>query len=166
MFLLLNAIVASLDGLIIGISLRLGGTKITKKNIITILIGNYMIYAFFLLLYYYFQFTFMTKNITTLLYLILAWNAYRNKNTLEFKTNTLSFRECLLITLTHSLDGTIVSLSFVYNYSVIHIVAIFSAISLLLLLCGYYFSKIVKTKKENLISSILFLILAIINHFL
>ena len=166
MFLFLNALVASLDGLIIGISLRLENSKITKENIVTILVGNYIIYSFFLFLYYYFQFTFMTKNITTLLYLILAWNAYRDKNTLEFKTNTLSFRQCLLITLTHSLDGTIVSLSFVYNYSLIHIITVFSLMSLLILLCGYYFSRIVKIKKENLISSILFLILAIINHFL
>ena len=166
MFLFLNALVASLDGLIIGISLRLENTKITKTNILTILIGNYVIYAFFLFLYYHFRLTFMTKNITTLLYLILAWNAYRNKDTMETKANILSLKECLLITLTHSLDGTVISLSFVYNYPLIHIVTVFSFASLIILLFGYYFANIIKVKKENLISAILFLLLATINQFL
>ena len=75
MFLLINSIVASLDGLIIGIGLRLSNVKVNKTNILTILIGNFLIYTLFLTLYYSFQFTFMTKTISTILYLFLAYRS-------------------------------------------------------------------------------------------
>ncbi len=166
MFLLLNAIVASLDGLIIGISLRLSNIKITKSNISTIFIGNLLIYFFFLFLYKHFQLTFMTKNITTILYLILGIHSIYDKDSYHPKEKKLHFINCLFITLSHSLDGTIISLSFVYNYKLIHIALIFSFMSLIILLIGYYFAKFFKTNKESYISALLFFTLGIINLFL
>lgn len=167
MFLFLNSIAASLDGLIIGIGLRLSHIKLSKINMLTIWLGNFLIYALFLFLYYYFKLTFMTKTITTILYLFLAYHAWQNKETFHMKERTLSLLSCLILTLTHSLDGTIVSLSFVYQYHILHICCIFSGMSLLILLIGYYFAKIFKEqKKENYISTFLFLLLAFINQFL
>lgn len=167
LFLFLNAIVASLDGLIIGIGLRFSNIELSKKNIFIIFIENILIYTFFLFLYKYFHFTFMTKNITTLLYLFLAWNSFHNEDSIEIKEQKLNFITCSFITLTHSLDGTIVSLSFAYNYALLYICCIFSILSVLILLIGYYFAKQFKNcKKGNYLSTILFVILALINHFL
>lgn len=165
MFLLLNAFVASLDGLIIGIGLRFSKVKLTKTNILTILVGNAIIYTFFLTLYYYFHLTFMTKTISTFLYLFLAWRSFKEEKQKEYK-ETLPFWECMLLTLSHSLDGTLISLNFVYTEPIFKIVSYFSIASILILLLGYYFASLLsKTKKENKISTILFLLLAIINQF-
>lgn len=167
MFLLLNSIAASLDGLIIGIGLRLASIKLSKTNMLIIWLGNFLIYALFLFLYYFFKLTFMTKSITTILYLVLAFHAWRNNESFAVKEKTLGLFSCLLLTLTHSLDGTIVSLSFVYQYSILHICCIFSGMSLIILLIGYYFATLFKSKKkESYISASLFLLLALINQFL
>ncbi len=167
MFLILNSIVASLDGLIIGIGLRLSHIKLTKSNMFTIFIGNFFVYLFFPSLYYYFKFTFMTKTITTILFLILAIHSWCNQETYTIIKPTLGFLNCILVTLAHSLDGTIISLSFVYQYKILPICCLFSIMSLGILLVGYYFSSIFKnTKKENHMSAFLFLLLALINHFL
>lgn len=167
MFLFLNAITASLDGLIIGIGLRLANIKIKKQNTLIILIGNLFIYAFFLFLYYYLNLSFMTKGVTTILYILLAWHAFHEQDSLSFKEKFLSLTDCLVITCTHSLDGTLVSLNFVYQYSIWHIVSVFSIMSLLILLIGYYFAKLFKSsEKQNYVSAFLFLLLAIINQFL
>ncbi len=165
MFLLLNAITASLDGLIIGIGLRMSKTLLSKKDIVIIFIGNFLIYTFFLTLYYYFQLTFMTKTLTTLLYIFLGFNSLRNEESIHFEKNKLTFLNCILITFTHSLDGTMVSLSFVYNYKILHIVSIFSLMSLIILLLGYYFAKIFTKSKKNYVSVFLFWLLALINQF-
>lgn len=165
MFLILNSIVASLDGLIIGIGLKLAKTKLTKRNIVTILFGNIFIYTLFLTLYYYFHLTFMTKTISTILYLLLACLSFKDDKNKTY-ANKLTFLECTLLALTHSLDGTLVSLNFVYNYKLIHIISIFSFSSITLLLIGYYFASIIKhTEKSGTISALLFLLLAIFNQF-
>lgn len=166
MFLLLNALVASLDGLIIGIGLRLANISLTKKNILIILLCNIFIYTFFLILYYYFKLTFMTKTISTILYLFLAWRSFKEEEHSNYaeKLNTL---ECIILSFTHSLDGTILSLNFVYIYNLLIVVGIFSFMSIFILLIGYYFSTFFKNiKKSNYISSLLFILLAIINQFL
>jgi len=165
MFLLINSIVASLDGLIIGIGLRLSSVKINKTNILTILIGNILIYTLFLTLYYSFQFTFMTKTISTILYLFLAYRSLKEETKKEYQEK-LKFWECILLTLSHSLDGTLISLNFVYTEPMIKIVTYFSLSSLLILLIGYYFASVFKNnKKSNYWSAFLFLLLAIINQF-
>lgn len=168
MFLILNAIAASLDGLIIGISLHLSNIYISKKNTLLIFVENLIFYAFFLFLYSYFHLTFMTKTVTTLLYLFLAFNAFNNKekeNKIEEKA--LNVLSCTLLTITHSLDGAIVSLPFVYQYSIILISFIFGLMSITVLLIGYYFTNYFnKTKKKKYIGPLLFIFLAIINQFL
>ena len=165
MFLILNAIVASLDGLIIGIGLKLSKVKLTLKNNIIFLLTNFFIYSIVILFYYTFHFKFMTTTITTLLYLLLAWNAYKS-NEKEKYEQKLTFRKNILLAITHSLDGSIISLNFVYNYNLNLIILSFSLCSLLLLLTGYYFATILKNiKNSNLISAILFIILAILNLF-
>lgn len=165
MFLLINSIVASLDGLIIGIGLRLSNVKVNKTNILTILIGNFLIYTLFLTLYYSFQFTFMTKTISTILYLFLAYRSLKEETKKEYQEK-LKFWECILLTLSHSLDGTLISLNFVYTEPMIKIVTYFSLSSLLILLIGYYFASVFKNnKKSNYWSAFLFLLLAIINQF-
>lgn len=167
MFLFLNSIVASLDGLIIGISLKLLNIKITKYNITFMVISNIFIYSIFLFLYYYFNFTFITKNITTIFYLLLAYNAYKNNDeNIKYK-NKLTIIQCLVLGTTHSLDGGIIALGFVYKYPLFYIISIFSFMSIFILLLGFYFANYLKNiKKGNLISSFLFILLAIINYFL
>lgn len=165
MFLFLNSLIASLDGLVIGIGLHLSKVKISKTNILIISLGNILIYTFFLTLYYYFHLTFMTKTITTFLYLFLAWKALKEEKQKNYKEK-LSLGECILLTFTHCLDGTLISLNFVYTEPIIKIVLYFSLSSILILLIGYYFAKILKDiKKSNRISAILFFLLAIINQF-
>lgn len=166
MFLFINSIVASLDGLIIGIGLRLSNQKLSKKNFFTILIGNILIYTFFLFFYKYFKCTFMTKNVTTILYLLLAWSAFHSNDSFSFHDKSLSFLNCLLLTVTHSLDGTLISLHFVYTYKLFLISFLFGCMSLLILLIGYYFAKPLQfNKKSKYISTFLFFLLAFINQF-
>lgn len=165
MFLFLNSIVASLDGLIIGIGLRLAHIKITKQNILFILIGNLIIYSTILYLYYAFHLKFITKNIATIFYLLLAFNAYKEEKETTY-THKLTLVDCIFLTLTHSVDGTLVSLNFIYNYNIFFITSLFSFMSLAILLLGYYFARIFqKMKKSNLISALLFILLAMINQF-
>lgn len=167
MFLLLNAIAASLDGLIIGIGLKLSHIKLTKTNKFIIFIGNFLVYLLFLTLYHYFKFTFMTKGVTTILYFFLAFQSYRNQESFQTNEKTLNFISCLLLTLTHSLDGTIISLRFVYEFNILYICFIFSSMSLFILLIGYYFAILFKNQKnENYLRTLLFLLLAFINQFL
>ena len=73
MFVLLSSFVASLDGFIIGLSLKLSGVKISKQNMVTFLFGNLFIYSFAILAYTFFHFQFITNFVSTILYLILAY---------------------------------------------------------------------------------------------
>ncbi len=166
MFILLNALVASLDGLIIGIGLKLSKTKLTFTNKLIILLTNVFIYTIIITLYYSLKVKFMTTGITTLFYLFLAWNAYKAQEEDVFEQK-LSIKKTIFIAAAHSLDGSIVSLNFVYNYNFLFIITLFSLASILLLLCGYSFANLLSNiKKSNLINAFLFLALAIINLFL
>ena len=71
-----------------------------------------------------------------------------------------------MLIFTHSLDGTLVSLSFVYDYSSLFLILLFSFMSILILLCGYYFGSLFSIKKRNrYIGALLFILLAILNQF-
>lgn len=164
MFLFFNAIVASLDGIVIGSIIRLQNRILTKKNILTIFITNLFLYFIFLKLYTYFNFTFMNKIVTSLLYLFFAINNLNEKEELKIKEKKLNIISCILIALTHSLDGISISLSFTNNYSLNLINIIFSTNSLILLLIGYYFATFFnKYKYSSYISAILFFLLFIFN---
>jgi len=166
MLLILNALVASLDGIIIGISLKISKTKLSYKNNLLFLFTNLFIYTLIIILYYYFKFTFMTTGVTTILYLILAWNAYKSNENKTFEKN-LPFLNTITLAFTHSLDGSIVSLNFVYIYNIIYIIYLFTFISLIMLFVGYYFANIFKNiKKSNTICALLFILLAFLNFFL
>lgn len=166
MFLILNSIAASLDGLIIGIGLKLAKVKISKTNTFIILIINILIYTFFIIIYKYFNLSFMTKTISTLLYLLLAWHSLKEEKENDYQKK-LTISECIILATTHSLDGTIISLNFVYNYPSTYIIFIFSFMSIFILLIGYYFANIFEnTKKSNCLSCLLFILLAILNYFL
>lgn len=166
MFILLNALVSSLDGLIIGISLKLSNTKLTLKNYLILFITNTLIYSTITTLYYAFYLKFMTTTITTILYLLLAINAYKENRDDEY-SKILSIKQTILLAIVHSLDGSIISLNFVYNYNIIFIILLFSISAILLLILGYLFAKIFKKiKKGNYISAFLFILLAILNLFL
>lgn len=164
MFILLNAIIASLDGLIMGIGLKLKNIKLNFKHIFIILFINIFIYGLFINIYYYFHLSFMNKNIVTCLYLFLAFNLITTKNNdKDFKT--LTVKNTCLLALTHSLDGSIISLGFVYKYPNMLIVFIFSLFSISILLLGFYFANIFKNiKNKEFISSSLFILLAILNN--
>lgn len=165
MFIILNALAASLDGYIIGISLKLSKTKLTLKNNLIILFTNFFIYTTIIVLYYSFKCRIMTTSITTILYIILAWNAYKEKE--EHFEKALTTKKAIILAAAHSLDGSLVSLNFVYEYNLIYIILLFGITSLVLLLIGYYFANLFKsTKKSNFISALLFILLAIFNLFL
>lgn len=166
MFILLNALVSSLDGLIIGISLKLSNTKLTFKNYLILFITNTLIYSTIITLYYAFHFKFMTTTITTILYLLLAINAYKENHNEEY-SKILSIKQTIILAIVHSLDGSVVSLNFVYDYNIIFIILLFSISAILLLILGYLFAKnFKKIKKGNYISTFLFILLAILNLFL
>ncbi len=165
MFLLLNAFIASLDGFIIGSILRFSNIKLSKTNFLAIFLGNAIIYTIALFIYIKFNMTFMTKTISTLLYLFLAFHSLKEEES-TYK-GKLTLKDYFLLTLSHSLDGTLVSLNFAYSYNRYYIVFIFSTFAVLLLLLGYSFLKKIKNSNKNkYISFSLFLLLAIINYFL
>ena len=165
MFLLLNSIVASIDGFIIGISLKITKTKLSWKNNLTIFLTNFFIYFTIISCYYFFKFHFMTTYITTFFYLFLAWSSYHNKQN-ETYNHKLSIKNSIFIATAHSLDGGVISLNFVYDYPLIIIILMFSFIAFALLLIGYYFANIFNSLKyTNVCCSGLFIILAIWNLF-
>lgn len=167
MFVLLSSFVASLDGFIIGLSLKLSGVKISKQNMVTFLFGNLFIYSFAILAYTFFHFQFITNFVSTILYLILAYFTFAEDEKLnQVNDKTLSFGKWIMLIFTHSLDGTLVSLSFVYDYSSLFLILLFSFMSILILLCGYYFGSLFSIKKRNrYIGALLFILLAILNQF-
>ena len=108
----------------------------------------------------------MTTTITTILYLLLAINAYKENHNEEY-SNTLSLKQTIVLAIVHSLDGSIVSLNFVYIYNILFIVLLFSISAILLIVIGFSFAQnFNKIKKGNYISASLFILLAIINLFL
>lgn len=168
MFVFLSAFGASLDGFIIGLSLKLSHQKFSKMNMITFLIGNFILYSLALVLYSTFHFHFVTRFISTLLYLLLALLTYHDrKEEIENRfSQVLSFKRCLLLVFTHCIDGTLVSLNFVYEYSIPFLVFLFSMMSFFILLFGYYFAHLFPNpKKSNLFGALLFVLLAILNQF-
>jgi len=165
--LLLSSFVASLDGFLIGFSLKLSKTKVSWFDFLLIFFINILLYSFVLNLYLFWNFHFVTKFISTILYLILAYFSYHNQGEMiESHHKKLSFWSCFLLALTHSLDGTLVSLGFVYAYAIWQIVLLFSFMSVFILGIGYYFAHLFPNpKKSHLISALLFLILAFLNQF-
>ena len=110
----------------------------------------------------------MTTLVSTILYFILAYFTFIDSEEIDTyqEGQILSFGKLLLLILTHSLDGTLVSLAFVYDYSIFFLVLLFSFMSITILLIGYYFGKLFRMKKKNrYIGSILFVLLAILNQF-
>ncbi|MCI8394408.1 MAG: hypothetical protein HFH86_02885 [Bacilli bacterium] len=168
MFVFLSALGASLDGFIIGLSLKLSHQNFSKKNMVTFLIGNFILYFLALFLYSAFHFHFVNRFLSTVLYLLLAYLTWRDQgeDIKERFSQSLSFSKCLLLVFTHCIDGTLVSLSFVYEYSIPFLVILFSMMSFFILLIGYYFAHLFKNpKKSNLFGALLFVLLAILNQF-
>lgn len=158
-----SAFVASLDGFFIGLSLKFGNITLRKQDILFFLIGNLMIYSLFLFSYSFFQFHFFTDYISFLLYLFLAYlYFFDTKETPSFTNHSLSISTFFLLLVSHSIDGTLVALSNVYDYSVWFLVFLFSFMSLFILLVGYYFGSLFPNfKHSNWICAILFLLLAL-----
>lgn len=168
MFVIFSALVASLDGFIIGLGLRLANISFSKQNILFFFLGNIIIYSCAIFFYSFFQFQFVTNFVSTILYLILAYLSFRDNEEIQtFEENKkLSFGKLLLVIITHCMDGTLVSLSFVYEYPAIFLVLLFSIMSISILLIGYYFGNLFKIEKKNrYIGAFLFLLLAILNQF-
>ncbi len=167
MMLLISSFVASLDGFIIGIGLKGNRIQLTYKEFFILFFENIILYSILLFLYSFLQFQFITNFISTLFYLILAFLSFRNKEeeTTIF-SKKLNLLSCFFLTLSHSMDGVLVSLGFVYEYPLGIIVFLFSFMAVLLIVLGYFFANTFSMpKKSNYISAFLFLLLAIWNHF-
>lgn len=166
MLLFLNALAASIDGFIIGMTLKIQNVQLKNKNIITMFIGNLLIYAFVLNFYQFFHFSFINKYLGTILFLVLAYLSFHEKEEEKHWEKVLSLKECILLTLTHSIDGALISLNLIYDYPIILNVCIFSSMSIFLIILGFTFAKLFKDiKKKNYASSCLFLLLAFLNFF-
>lgn len=167
MMLLISSFVASLDGFIIGIGLKGNRIQLKWKEFIILFVENIFLYSFLLFLYSFFHFQFITPFISTLLYLVLAFFSFRNKEEdIPIVSKNLNVFSCFFLTLTHSLDGVLVSLGFVYEYPLFVIIILFSFMAIFLIGLGYFFAKsFPMSKKSNYISTVLFLFLAIWNQF-
>ena len=163
---LLNAFTSSLDGLIIGISLKLSNTKLNLTNYLIMFITNLLVYSTIITLYYEFHFKFMTTPITTILYLLLAINAFKTDINEQYEQK-LAIKQTIILAIVHSLDGSILSLNFIYSYNILFIILLFSVLAIFLLIVGYFFANnFKKIKKGNYINTFLFIVLAILNLFL
>ncbi len=168
MLLLLSSFVASLDGLVLGFGLKSLKIKLSFSNIITLFFSNFFIYFIVLFLYTFFQLQFVTKPVSTFFYLLLALFAWKNKDDVDGENVSieLGFFPCIMLSFTHSLDGTLISLGFVYQYSFLLIAILFSFMAVLLFVFGYLLAhKMEFIKKSNHFSGLLFLFLAILNQF-
>ncbi len=165
MLLLINALGASLDGLIIGISLKLAKTKITFSNYLLIALTNTLIYTSIILLYTKFSLKLITPLVISVFYLYLAWHTYHEKNSPNIKS--LSIKQSIFLAIIHALDGSIIALNFVYDYPLFLIIFIFAFFSIFCLVLGYLLAKHIKlSKNSNKVSALLFILLAILNYFL
>lgn len=167
MMLFISSFVASLDGFVIGIGLRGLHFNISYKNFIVLFLENLFLYSTLLFFYSFFHFQFITNFVSTLLYLTLAFVSLKSKKEKNsMMPKTLNVFSCFFLTLTHSLDGSLVSLGFVYEYPLWIIICLFSFMAVLLIALGYFFSTSFQvSKKSNYVSAFLFFLLAIFNQF-
>lgn len=168
MLLFLSSLVASFDGFLIGISLKCMNLKLSIQNICVLFISNFVIYSCVIFLYTFFQFQFVTQFVSTLLYLFFAFLAWKDNDSFEEHTpiQELHLFPCILLALTHSFDGALVSLNFVYEYPCLLLIFLFSFMAVLLLVLGYLFANSFHhIKKSNYFSALFFVLLAIWNQF-
>lgn len=157
--LFIGSIISSLDFLFTGISLNLS-KKVTLSFFDNIKIFLITFIYYYLLLSLFIKFNVIIPIITkSILFFILSlYNLYK-------KEEKINLNPLYLITLsiTNSIDGLLVAITFLHKYSIIFLTTYFSIISITLWLLGFY---TLKTKKRfPYIISIIYIILGIISFF-
>lgn len=161
MLLLFSAISSSIDSLIIGINMKLAKTKIKKKDFIVIFSLTFLILLIYHFLFSLFHINLGNKWISVLIYIILGIIALFHKEEKEVKhlSSNLKAKELFLLVLSHCTDGFIISITFLNQYSFPFLCFIFAFSGILFTFIGYKLAR--DFKNSNLISAIIFFLLAI-----
>ena len=157
--LFIGSIISSLDFLFTGISLNLS-KKVTLSFFDNIKIFLITFIYYYLLLSLFIKFNIIIPIITksVLFFILYLYKLYK-------KEEKINLNPLYLITLsiTNSIDGLLVAITFLHKYSIIFLTTYFSIISITLWLLGFY---TLKTKKRfPYIISIIYIILGIISFF-
>ena len=156
--LFLSAIATSMDSFLIGFSLN--EQKLTIKNFILLWLSYILTLYILLLISSLLKIQIdqpILKSILFFILGILCLKGQKEKQHISIKKRTMIF-----LSLSNSLDGWLVALTFVKFYPLLYISLIFSSFSLILLWLGYKFPK---QKKNQWLSPFLYFILAILSFF-
>ena len=157
--LFLSAIATSMDSFLIGFSLK-NTHKLTMNDLIVLWFGYIFTLYIILKIFSLFQIQIdqpIFKCIVFFILGILCLKEQKEEYQISIKKRTLFF-----LTLTNSLDGCIVALTFTKTYPLLYISFLFSSFSIILLWLGYKFSK---QKKNRWLSPFLYFSLAILSFF-
>lgn len=162
MILFLSSLVASLDGFLIGFNLKISQVKMKRKDFCFFFCGNLILYSIVLYSYAFFQFTFFTSFVSACFYVILAYlSLFDHEEKFSIAQKHLTILTLFLLILSHSIDGTLISLGFVYEYSIWLLVFLFSFMSVFILFLGYSIGMLFpEIKYSNYVCALLFLLLA------
>lgn len=161
MFLIFSAISSSIDSFIIGINMKLGKTKIKKKEFVFIFLITFLILLIYHFLFSLFHINLGNKWINIIIYItlgILALIHKEEKKEADFSVN-LKPKKFLLLVLSHCTDGFIISLTFLNQFSYPFLCFIFAFSGVLFTFLGYTIAK--DFKNSNIISAFIFFLLAI-----
>ncbi len=160
--LFLSAIATSMDSFIMGISFKISKTKLTLKNIVELSLGSFLTITFFHITMQIFHISVANKFTKFLLFLILGIFSLKKEEKKKYQKK-LTPKEILLIILSNSIDGFLVSLTFTTQYSITLLSFIYAITGIFLLLLGN--KTPISWKKRDYISTVLFFVLAITSLF-
>jgi len=160
--LFISAIAASMDSFVIGISLKLNKMKLHLLEILEMSLGSFITILFFHILLNTFHIQIHHKFTKFILFILLGILSLK-KEKKKIPYQALNQKDIFLIILSNSIDGFLISLTFINQYSYIFLSFIYSFSGIFLLILGNSFS--INIKKSDLISTTLFFLLALISLF-
>ncbi len=155
--LLLSTLATSIDSFIIGLSLKLTKTPLNRKEFLFSYLYTFLLLILFHSIIYLLNISIIFKYTQFFLFFLLALLSLKKEK--EEKRNHGSLKELLIILFGNSIDGMLVSMTFLNQYSFLFLSFLFSSTSLILLYMGYKLP--IKRKKRKYMNSVIFFLLAI-----
>ncbi len=151
--LIVSAIITSMDSFLIGFSLK---KEDYIPNYIKIWILSYIILSSLLILFSLFNINLYHPFIKFIIFTLLGISCLKKQE--EKTSKVITEKHLFILLFANSIDGFIISTTFLERYSLLLICLLFSSISTLFLYLGY---KLEFKKKNTYISAIIYFLLAI-----
>lgn len=155
---IISAIVTSIDSLIIGFTLK--KEKLNYKNFTLIFFFTFLIFLTFQIFFQKYLHFLANNYLRSLIFILLAITSLKEENQ---NIQNPSQTKLLLILMNNSIDGLLLAITFINQLPLLFTSLIFSGFSTFFLFLGYIHSS--KIKERKYLTTILFLLLALINLF-